>query len=73
MAQVTGFDRHGFEVSRFNECVQDAHRLLMKAADDWAKGHPEQPPTIEVLDSILDMFANQRFLKRPYGYKRHKS
>ena len=73
MAQVTGFDYHKFEVSRFEECFRNAHRLLIKAADEWAEGHPEQPPTIEILNSILNVFECEKFLRRPYGCKRETS
>lgn len=73
MAQVTGYDRHKFEVSRFDDSFYEAHCLLMKAADKWAQGHPEEPPTFDVLDAILDVFANQRLLTRPYGCRRKKS
>jgi hypothetical protein len=70
MAQVSGFDHHRFDVSRFEESVLDAHRLLIKAADQWAEGHAEEPPTIEVLNSILYLFESRKFLRLPYGYKR---
>ena len=73
MAQVTGYDKHRFQVEWFDECVADAHRLLMKAADEWAKGHPEEPPTIDVLNALLDLFESKRLLTRPYGCKRQKS
>ena len=45
MAQVTGFDRHQFEAQRFNDCLDRAHQLLIRAADEWVAGHPELPPT----------------------------
>ena len=67
MAQVTGGDHHRYRAVNFDECLDDARRLLMKAADEWSKGDPEQPPTAEVLDAILDVFAKRRFLDRPYG------
>jgi len=52
---------------RFDRCMEDARRLLRTAADNWAQGNPEEPPTEEVLNKIVDVFANEKFLKRPYG------
>ena len=51
----------------YDRCLDDALRRLRKAADEWATGHPEQPPTKVVLDEILEIFAREKFLKRPYG------
>jgi hypothetical protein len=28
--------------ARFERCVDEAHAILRKAADEWALGHPEQ-------------------------------
>jgi hypothetical protein len=70
MAQVTGFDQHRWEVERFNRTVDDAHRLLIQAANEWAKGHPEQPSSRAVLTQIVNLFAQERFLTRPYGADR---
>ena len=68
MAQVLGFDHHRFEAERFRVCLDEAHRLLIQAADEWAKGHPELRPTRQVLQEILRIFADNEFLSRPYGW-----
>jgi hypothetical protein len=47
--------------------LDEAKRQLQRAADDWAKGHPEKPSTKDVLDQILEIFIKENFLKRPYG------
>jgi hypothetical protein len=52
---------------RFDACLDGANKLLRRAADEWAKGNPENPSTKEVLNEVLDIFAKERFLKRPYG------
>ena len=52
---------------RFDACMDEANKLLRSAADDWAKGNPEDPPTDSVLARVLDVFAKEKFLKRPYG------
>src|SRR5690606_7972519 len=67
MAQVTGFNRHKFEAARFDDCLDEARRILVHAADEWSKGNPEDPPTTEVLSEILEVFQTSQFLKRPYG------
>lgn len=67
MAQVTGYDRHRFQVDRFDQCVDDAHRILMAAADEWSKGHPEEPLTRDVLLKMIDVFVAGRCVDRPYG------
>jgi hypothetical protein len=51
---------------RFEQCVEDALALLHKAADTWAKGHPETPPTSEVLQDMLRLFEKAGFLKKPW-------
>jgi hypothetical protein len=40
--------------------------VLRKAADEWALGNPEQPPSPEVLEKILRIFEKERFLRRPF-------
>jgi len=70
MAQVTGFNFHKYEAQKFGEAVEVAHRILMRAADEWARGNPEQPPTRELLSEIIRVFEEARFLKRPYGSKK---
>jgi hypothetical protein len=52
---------------RFDACLYEADRLLRKAADEWAKGNPENPSTKDVLNQVLNIFAEEKFLKRPYG------
>jgi hypothetical protein len=51
---------------RFQLCCDQAHELLRNAADQWALGHPEQPPTREVLEQILRIFEHQHFLRRGF-------
>jgi hypothetical protein len=67
MAQVTGgiLDRYD-PVWLFQQCLDQAQGVLQKAADEWALGNPEQPPTKEVLDRILKIFEEQHFLRRTY-------
>lgn len=69
MAQVLGGDRHKWEAQAYDECVDEAQRILMAAADEWGRGDPETPATREVMQEILDVFVKQHFLKRPYGSK----
>ena len=52
---------------RFQRCFDEAQARLRKAADEWALGHPEQPPTHEVLEDILRIFEHEHFLKRGFG------
>jgi hypothetical protein len=52
---------------RFDACLNEVNKLLRRAADEWAKGNPEDPLTKDVLNQILDIFAREKFLKRPYG------
>lgn len=51
---------------RFERCVEEARALLRKAADEWALGHPEQPPTKDVLEQIIRVFEHERFLHRGF-------
>ena len=51
---------------RFQRCVEQAHAILRKAADEWALGHPEQPPTKQVLEEVLRIFEHEHFLKRGF-------
>jgi hypothetical protein len=46
--------------------MDEAHAILRKAADEWALGHPEQPPTKEVLEQIIRVFEHERFLRRGF-------
>jgi len=50
---------------RFVVCFEDAYKLLKQAADQWALGDPEKPPTAEILSQLLDVFERGRFLWRP--------
>lgn len=67
MAQVTGYNRHKWEVQRFDQCVEDAQKILIRAADEWCKGDPELPSTQQILNELLEVFVMQGFLKKPYG------
>ncbi len=51
----------------FDTCKDQARRLLDRAAIEWSKGDPSQPNPSKVLDEILGLFAEQKFLRRPYG------
>jgi hypothetical protein len=63
MAQVRG--RYSNDPGpRFQQCVEDAQAVLRSAADQWALGQPEDPPTAEVLEQILRIFEHQQFLRR---------
>ena len=53
--------------SRFERCVDKSLTVLRKAADEWALGNPEQPPTKEVLEEIIRTFEHEHFLKRGLG------
>ena len=53
--------------SRFERCVDQAHSILREAADQWALGHPEQPPSRDVLEQIIRVFEHEHFLKRGLG------
>ncbi|MBI4600585.1 MAG: hypothetical protein HY721_01355 [Planctomycetes bacterium] len=64
MAQVTSHPLDSDPGPRFDRCVDRAHALLRKAADQWGLGDPEQPPTGDVLEAILRVFEKERFLRR---------
>jgi len=51
---------------RFEQCIQDATALVRTAADEWAKGDPEEPPVSDVLEAVLRVFEKQKFLRRPF-------
>ena len=51
---------------RYKRCVDEALVVLRKAADEWALGNPEEPPTADVLKQILRIFEEQKFLRRPF-------
>jgi hypothetical protein len=51
---------------RFEAAEAEALNLLRHAADEWAQGHPEEPPTAEVLTNILRIFEREHFLRRPF-------
>jgi hypothetical protein len=51
---------------RFENCKESAARLLRKAADEWAKGNPQDPAPEKILTSILKIFADERFLRQPW-------
>jgi hypothetical protein len=52
---------------RFQQCVDEAQAVLRAAADRWALGQPEDPPTTEVLEAILFIFEHQHFLGRGFA------
>ena len=52
-------------VTRFARCFEEASALLRNSADQWAKGDPEDPTTLEVLLNILQAFAKDGFLFFP--------
>lgn len=66
MAQVRGVYAND-PGPRYERALQDAHRLLRRAADEWAKGDPELPATEEVLTQILEVFMKAKFLRLPFG------
>ena len=53
--------------ARFERCVDEAHAILRKAADELALGHPEQPASKEVLEQIIRVFEREHFLRRGIG------
>jgi hypothetical protein len=66
MAQLRG-EYDGDPGPRYERACREAHKLLKKAADAWAGGDPEDPPTEEVLQEILDLFIRRRLLRLPFG------
>ena len=52
---------------RFVTCFEDALKVLRAAADQWAKGDPERPPTAAMLSDLLNVFEKEGFLRRPIG------
>ena len=66
MAQTRG--RHwNEEGERFDRCRHDAIRVLTQAANEWAEGDPAVPEPSEVIAKILAFFAEESFLRQPYG------
>jgi hypothetical protein len=53
--------------ARFEQCQEQALRVLTAAADSWAQGSPADPDPAAVLEQIIDLFARQKFLRRPFG------
>jgi hypothetical protein len=51
---------------RFEAATAGALGVLRRAADEWAKGHPEEPATEAVLQEILRIFEKEHFLRRPF-------
>lgn len=51
---------------QFEEAQREALVALRRAADAWAKGDPEDPPSVDVLDRILEPFFDRQFLRRPF-------
>ena len=47
--------------------MEEALKVLAKAADEWSKGNPEEPPTRDVLNEIVDVFCEHRLVKLPFG------
>jgi hypothetical protein len=52
---------------RYESAVEGAHRILSEAAEEWAEGHPEEPPTERVLQRVLALFVEEQLLRRPFG------
>jgi hypothetical protein len=52
---------------RFDQCKDAALRLLGRAAVSWSQGDPSDPDPKAVLEKIIDIFAQEQFLRRPYG------
>jgi hypothetical protein len=52
---------------RFDTCKREAVKLLGKAAVEWSHGDPSAPDPGAVLEQIIDIFAREQFLRRPYG------
>lgn len=67
MAQVTSHAMPSDPGPRFERCVDESMAVLRKAADEWALGNPEQPPTKEVLEKIICIFEHEHFLRRGLG------
>jgi hypothetical protein len=67
MAQVTSYASVNDPGARFERCVDESLAILRKAADEWALGHPEQPPSSEVLEQIIRVFEREHFLRRGLG------
>ena len=65
MAQVTGGPDPFSARPTYDRCVEQALAELRRAADAWAQGHPEEPPTEEVLQRLLRIFERARFLRHP--------
>ena len=51
--------------SEFARTLDEARALLRDAADRWARGDAEDPTTLDVLLTILEVFARDRFLLFP--------
>jgi hypothetical protein len=69
MAQTRG-RQWSEEGNRFDRCKQDAIRILTQAADEWAEGDPTIPDPPEIIEKILAIFAEESFLRRPFGKAR---
>lgn len=67
MAQIGSAAMGSDPGPRFQSCVEASLAILRKAADEWALGNPEQPPTKEVLEQIIRIFEHEHFLKRGFG------
>ena len=52
---------------RYQQCKDDALRLLDRAAVAWSHGDPSDPAPEEVLGGILAPFMKERFLRPPNG------
>lgn len=51
---------------QFGEAQREALAALQAAADAWAEGDPEDPPSVEVLARVLEPFFQRKFLRRPF-------
>jgi len=65
--QVTSYLLTSDPGPRFERCIEEAQAVLRKAADEWALGHPEQPPTKEILEQIIRIFEREKFSDEVLG------
>ena len=52
---------------QFTQCMDEARKLLDRAAIEWSKGDPSDPGADDVLRSLLAPFIRERFLRPPNG------
>lgn len=52
---------------RFDNCKREAIHLLEMASIEWSHGDPSNPSPNAVREQIMDLFAKDQFLRRPYA------